>query len=364
MKYISLFFLLLALPFSLCAYPSFVEDSIESDGFTITKIVESIPSGWGMAVLPDDQLIVSEWKGSTVWYLNFRDKRIFPVLENNEVYQRGQGGQLGLWVDREFEKNAYVYLSKSISLGGETSTELTRYVFENKKLVRPKSLVIASPFVNASHHFGGAITQDENGLIYLSVGDRGEKHQAQSLENHLGKILVMDRDGHPQGLNKGYLYSYGQRNPQGLYYSIRQKMLYEAEHGPRGGDEVNHIELGKNYGWPIITYGKNYIGTKVGEGITEKQGMEQPLHYYVPSIAVSDVHLYESSLLPRLEGKILVGSLKASIISVLGKKNNHKWEEERRLFESLGERWRSIERDSKGQVYLLAQSGSLYVIKK
>ena len=335
------------------------------DELVLKRMAAGLEDGWGLAFLPDQRLLVSSRKPGSVWLLDAAGSSIVEVLSVSDHYRRGQGGLFALWVDKNFTDYPYVYLAKAVGDSGKTTTRLMRYRWQDKQLLDETVLFTAEPFVRNSGHFGGAIAQDNRGHLYLSIGDRRQRPRVQELDNHVGTIVRLKRDGAVPDDNplpargRPEIFSYGHRNPQGLFW--HQGNLWQAEHGPQGGDEFNRIKAGANYGWPEITYGEEYGGGRIGD--TEKTGMEQPLYYYVPSIATSDLLLYQGAYLKSLQGSALIASLKAGIVSQLVRDGDG-WKETRRLFAELGERWRSIKQDAEGRVWLLAESGNLYQLDR
>ena len=329
----------------------------------LQKVAEGLKDGWGLAFLPDQRLLATSRKPGIVWLLDAEQKTIEKVMQVSDHYRRGQGGLFALWVDNDFESQPYVYLAKAVPDGRKATTRLMRYRWQDDSLQEEKILFTAEPWVNNSGHFGGAISQDSSGHIYLSVGDRRQQQKAQSTDDHIGTIVRLQRDGKPVsdnpfvGEGRPEIFSYGHRNPQGIYLT-EDDQIWSSEHGPQGGDEVNLIQPGKNYGWPVITHGEQYGGGKIGEG-TAKPGMEQPVVHYTPSIATSDMLVYEHEAIASLQGDILVASLRSNTVSHLHQQQGQ-WQEKQRLFAGLNERWRSIKADRQGGIWLLAESGNLY----
>ena len=241
---------------------------------------------------------------------------------------------------------------------------------QNNKLINWNDLFISQAFSDTSRHFGSRITFDEEGHLYFSIGDRGVRENSQNLSNHAGSIIRLNLDGSIPSdnpfINKKdalpEIYTYGHRNPQGLFYDKTSKNLWSIEHGPRGGDEINLIEKGKNYGWPIISYGKEYWNDfAVGES-TAKEGMQQPIKYYIPSIAPSSLMVYNGDLFKKYKGNIFSGALKLTHLNriVLDKSNNVIKEE--RLLENLNERIRNVIQSSDGKIYVSSDSGNIYML--
>lgn len=315
---------------------------------------------WGMAELDSKKIIYTQKSGEIFIYDKSINKRIL-VNHPFKISDIGQGGLL----DIQYFQNE-IYITYATRKNGGFTTELSKGVLEQNKdsaeLINTKTIFTASPSYNSTYHFGSRVQFFDN-HIYLTVGDRGSRDLAQNLNTHNGKVLKLKMDGtaaadNPFINNKNArpeIYSYGHRNPQGLHIT-KSGTVYEMEHGPRGGDEINIVEAGKNYGWPIITYGKEYVTSlSIGEG-TAKEGMEQPLYYYVPSIAPSGLTYYTGSKYPQLKNKILSGALKLKHLNVLDPKTK----KEQRFFNDLGERIRSILVLKDETLLIGSDSGKIY----
>ncbi len=290
------------------------------------------------------------------------------------VKYRGQGGMMDVCLHPNFKENKRIYLTYSKphpNDEGLSTTALFSGVLENGKIKDGKDIFIAMPYETTSRHFGSRLVFDNDGYMFLSVGERGRRDDyPQKLDNHLGKILRMNDDGTPVPSNPFYnqegamkeIYSYGHRNPQGLCYNPDSNLLYDHEHGPRGGDEINLVKAGENYGWPVITYGINYVGTKITD-ITHKEGMLQPERYWVPSIAPCGMDIITSDRYPAWNGDILTGSLKFNYMHRDVFDENGKWVKEEKLFPNIG-RFRSIEQCADGYIYFgVEDPGKIYRIK-
>jgi len=257
-------------------------------------------------------------------------------------------------------------LTYSVSKGRTQSTALGRAVLKGDRIESFETLWTAQAFYNSNRHFGSRIVFDDEGFLFLTVGDRANKKQAQNLLSHAGKLLRLDEEGkappnNPFFNNKKALpeiYSYGHRNPQGLF--IYQNKIYLQEHGPRGGDEINLIKKGANYGWPVITQGRAYSGLKIGEG-SSKKGMEQALKYWTPSIAPSGLLIYSGKKFPKWKGDFFSGSL---VLTHLNKIKFHKDKpvNEKRLLSSLGFRFRHIIEGPKGFLWASVDQGMILKI--
>lgn len=284
---------------------------------------------WALAILPNQEgVLVTERRGR-LWWLDDSVQSRRELQGIPPVWAQGQGGLLDVVLDRDFARNRLIYLCLSQPQGdGAAATALYRARLDVRALqladVRP--LFVQRPAWVSSVHFGCRIVQDSRGDLFLTLGDRGSgMNQAQSLDNHIGKVVRLHSDGtvpkdnphvgKPRALSE--IWSHGHRNMQGATLGL-DGQIWTHEHGPQGGDEINVVQSGRNYGWPVITYGENYGGGKIGEGITGKPGMEQPLHHWVPSIAPSGMAFLNSSRYgERFKGRLLVGSLKFGRLHVL-----------------------------------------------
>lgn len=318
---------------------------------------------WGMDFLPGEkEIIFTERKGKIFRY-HLETKKIIEVSGAPKVIARNQGGLLDIKIGPKFKDDQKIYMTYSKPIGTNKTTALAVGVLKDGEISNLQDIFVAKGESTYNHHFGSRIVFDKGQYIFMTVGDRGYPENAQKLTNHFGKILRLNMDGsapkdNPFVENKKALpeiWSYGHRNPQGL---VMADKLYEMEHGPQGGDEINIIEPGKNYGWPVITYGVQYgSGEKIGIG-THKKGMEQPIKKYIPSIAPSGMVLYSHSKLSELKGNILSGSLKLTHLNVVDRFGNN----EKRLFKDLGSRVRSILVSQQGEVYFGTDEGAIYQI--
>lgn len=272
---------------------------------------------WSLALLPNGNFLITE-KAGDLRVITSDGEMSQPVKGVPTVADIGQGGLLDVVLHPAFETNAWVYLSYSAGnrqLG--YGTEVVRAKLIGNALTEHQLLFVAKPKVNGGRHFGGRLLFDREGYLYVGLGDRGDRNQAQNPSNHIGSVVRLHDDGNVPADNpfigvpghQPELYSYGHRNIQGLALHPKTGEIWAHEHGPRGGDELNRILPSKNYGWPVITYGVEYLsGRKIGEG-AQKAGMEQPLHYWTPSIAPSGMAFYGDD--------ILVGALKHQLLSRL-----------------------------------------------
>lgn len=288
----------------------------EEHAFRVVTVVEGLEHPWGMAFLPGGEILVTERPGRL---RIVRDGALDPepIEGTPEVWARGQGGLLDVAVHPDFEKNRLVYLSYSKpGDDGRATTAVVRGRLEGGRLADVEEIFEADAWTDRRVHFGSRLVFGRDGHLFISIGDRGVMQEAQNLGNHQGTIVRLHDDGRIPADNpfvgradaRPEIWAYGIRSPQGLAIHPVTGELWESEHGPRGGDEVNLILPGRNYGWPVITYGINYNGTPITE-LKAKEGMEQPLHYWVPSIATSGLAIYDGDAFPRWKGDVFVGGL-------------------------------------------------------
>lgn len=266
---------------------------------------------------------------------------------------RGQGGLLDVAIH---PRSRAVYITYTEQVDGAWTTALLRAKLTGSKLTDVKKIFSARPANKNTIHFGSRVAFDQKDKIWISIGDRNDRHQAQDVKNDLGKIIQMDEDG---GNKK--VFSWGHRNPQGLYYSKANGELWSAEFGPRGGDELNLIEAGKNYGWPIVTFGREYYGPKIGEG-SQKPGMQSPVVQWTPSISPSALLLYESDRIPEWRGSFFLACLGTQqILRVVLNEKKAFVKEESLLRNQVG-RVRSLRTDAGGAIWFTTDEGKLFRI--
>ena len=337
------------------------------EGFRIVEIADDLQHPWGLAFLPDGRILVTERPGRLRIIENGRlNPR--PVSGLPEITASGQGGLLDVAIHPNYRDNGWIYFSFVGSGKGGMGTEVARARLEGNRLKDLQLLFRMEHKSRTSRHFGSRLAFDGDGYLYISLGDRGDRPRAQRLIDHAGSVIRLHDDGrvpadNPFITRKGArpeIYSYGHRNIQGMALHPETGEVWTHEHGPQGGDEINIVRPGLNYGWPVITYGVNYgIGTRIGEG-TRKPGMEQPLYYWVPSIAPSGMAFYTGDKFPQWRGSLFVGSLKFDLLARLTLKGSQVVGEERLLRNSLG-RIRDVKEGPDGYLYLLidAWDGSM-----
>ena len=291
----------------------------EKVSFQVQTYIDGFDIPWGMAFMPDKRMLVTDRIGDIWIVAKDGTNKVKVIGEVPSVRSKGQGGMLDVEVHPDFINNSFIYLTYSDISDNKFHTSLIRAKLVNNKLV--DSEVIFRPkeqfFTKKTHHYGSRIVFDDDGFIYFSIGDRGDRDLAQNLDMPNGKMYRIYDDGtipidNPFYYTKGAIksiWSYGHRNAQGLAIHPLTRQIWEAEHGPRGGDEVNIILKGHNYGWPVITYGKNYSGTIISR-LTHKEGMDQPIFHWTPSIAVCGIAFYDGDQFPEWKNNLLATSLK------------------------------------------------------
>jgi len=338
--------------------------------------VETFASGlshpWAFAFLPDGRLLVTERPGRM--RIVDKDGKLSPALPGvPKVFASGQGGLHDVVLDRGYAENHTIYFcyADPVSGGARTSLARARLVDEGTpRLDDVKVIFRQEGPLSSGNHFGCRIVQAGDGNLFLSMGDHFSPHnEAQNLGNHIGKLIRVRPDGSVPSDNpfvgrsgaKPEIWSYGHRNSQGLAMDPASGKLWEQEHGPRGGDEINLIEKGKNYGWPVIGYGIDYSGAKIHES-TQKNGMEQPAWYWVPSIAPSGLTFYTGSLFPAWRGNLLAGALAGQALVRLTL-DGDKVVKEERMLQPLRERIRDVRQGPDGALWLATDSSAGRILR-
>ena len=320
-------------------------------------VVSDLTNPWGFTFLPDNSMLITEKEGKLIHFKNDRKTEI-----NNlpEIYVRGQGGFMDIELHPNYKENGWIYFTYASAKGNGTggNTSLMRAKLQNNQLVNKQVLYKASPNTRRGQHFGSRIAFDKENHVYFSIGDRGNRDvNPQDITKDGGKIYRLNDDGsipkdNPFTSKNGAkiaIYSYGHRNPQGMEINPFTNEIWSHEHGPQGGDEINIIKKGKNYGWPVVSYGINYNGTKFTNK-TSAPGMERPIHYWTPSIAPSGMAFINSDKYGNWKGNLLVGSLKFQYLNRCILKGNNVFKEIKML-EGLG-RVRSVEQGLDGYIYV------------
>jgi len=334
----------------------------------IEKLATGLSIPWGMAILPDNSLLITQ-RNNTLSRLNLDSGKITNITGLPEdVLVSGQGGLFDIKLSPDYANSGWLYFSYNKQVDGQGATTLARAKLQDKQLVNWQDLLITQSRTDNKVHFGGRISFDNNGHVFLSIGDRGERDNAQSRSNHAGSILRLNLDGTVPDDNPFIgqnnvlpeIWSYGHRNPQGMFFNQQTGHLWAIEHGPRGGDEINLVQAGKNYGWPVISFGKEYWAPlPVGKG-THRDGMEQPVQMYDPSIAPSSLIQYQGKLIKEWHGKLLAGALKLQHLNIVTLNDENQAINEQRLLDSLSRRIRNIIEAPDGALLIATDNGDIY----
>jgi len=342
--------------------------------YKVEKLAEKLGNPWAVVVMPDGRLMITIKQG----YMEIHDTNgalVKKIIGFPKVEDGGQGGLLDVAFDPNFATNKTIYWSFSEANPPGNLTAVAKAVLNEAagKVENPTVIFRATPALNSALHFGSRLIFDKDGNLFVSAGERSileGRAQAQSLTAGLGKIFKITTEGKPAPGNpflnnssaKPEIFSYGHRNPQGLDINPATGELWEAEFGPRGGDEINLVRAGKDYGWPVITYGIEYSGEKVGEGIQQKEGLEQPVYYWDPVVSPSGIAFYKGDAIPEWKNNLFVGCLNIGHIDRLVIKDNKVIGEER-LLADKNERFRDLA-SVNGMLYAVTDAGNLYRISK
>ncbi|MCA1490882.1 PQQ-dependent sugar dehydrogenase [Ensifer sp. NBAIM29] len=318
-----------------------------------TIVVETLTTGlehpWAVEALPDGALIVTERPGRL---RILRDGKLSaPISDVPEVAAHGQGGLLDVALDPQFATNRTLYLTFAARGEGGYGTVVARAVLseDEERLTNVEEIFRMNRFTRAGQHFGSRIAFDRDGSLFFGIGDRGDDERAQDPRDHAGSILHINTDGSIPASNpyrgdtggRAEIWSIGHRNPQGIAFDPVEGTLLTVEHGARGGDEVNNPLPGRNYGWPVITYGRDYSGAEIGEG-SAKEGLEQPLYYWDPSIAPGAIAVYRGKMFPEWDGDLLVAALKYQLLARMDRDESGAIIAEERLFDGEFGRLRDV----------------------
>ncbi|MUP46105.1 PQQ-dependent sugar dehydrogenase [Gramella sp. BOM4] len=340
-----------------------VPDPIEaesSEKYSYEMVVEDLDIPWGFTFLPDGSMLITEKNGDIIHY---KDGKKIEIKGGPDVYNRGQGGLLDVVLHPDYENNGWIYFTYASTEGeGEGgNTALMRAKLQGDQLTSKEVLYKASPNTTKGQHFGSRIAFDKEGYLYFSAGERGARDvNPQDITRDNGKVYRLNPDGSIPSDNPFVgqedaveaIYSYGHRNPQGMILNPETGEIWVHEHGPQGGDEINVVKKGANYGWPVVTYGENYDGSTITDE-TSRPEFEDPIFYWVPSIAPSGFAYVTSDKYPDLQGDLLVGSLKFQYLEHL-ELNGKNIPKRVKLLEDIG-RVRDVRQGPDGNIYLAVE---------
>lgn len=328
----------------------------DQGALTVTPMITGLDTPWAFGFLPDGGVLVTERDGQLLYA---RDGKTHEIKGTPQVVAEGQGGLLDVMIPRDFAQSREIFLSfaKRQGRGAGTAVAVGRLSDDLRRLRDVRVIFEAAPSALTGRHFGSRIVEARDGTLFVTLGERGQRPSAQNLGLHQGSVIRINRDGSVPRDNpfvgrsdaQPQIWSYGHRNPQGMAVGL-DGAIWSVEHGARGGDEINRLRKGANYGWPVIAYGRHYTGGEIGEG-THKDGMEQPDFYWDPSIAPSGMMIYSGKLWPDWRGHIFVGSLKFDYIARL---SGQRLRELEQLQSSETERVRDIREAPDGSIWFMS----------
>lgn len=337
----------------------------EKMSIKVDTLYSSLQNPWGMTWLGNGKMLITERKGDILIF----DKDEYTgqkVQGLPAVYANGQAGLLDITVHPDYAQNGWIYISYAKPVPGGGATTIARFKLNGNTASNFEDLIVTTPAWNGGTHYGSRIVFDNQNFLFFTNGERGSQNNAQNLSNSHGKVHRIHDDGRIPSDNPFVntanavpsIWTYGNRNPQGMIYDEANNRIWSVEHGPRGGDELNLIEKGNNYGWPVITYGINYNGSPITD-ITEKEGMEQPVKYWVPSIATCGMTLVTSDKYPAWKGNILVAALAATHIARV-EMDGIKATGEEKLLQGIG-RVRQVSQSPDGYIYAITEGTGLLI---
>ena len=338
--------------------------------FSVEEIASGLGVPWGMVFLDPQTILFTERSGA-VGLVNIDTGKTESVTGQAEVWAHGQGGLFDVALAPDYQPGNWIYFTYSKERSGKGLTTLARARLKERSLIDWHDLIVTRSSSGTTRHFGGRIVFDEAGHIFLTVGDRGHRPNGQDLSTHAGSVLRLNLDGSVPADNPFIdspgalpeIWSYGHRNPQGLVYDQKNQRLWLNEHGPRGGDEINLVLKGENYGWPLVSHGKEYWGPlAVGEATSLPDKID-PKKVYIPSIAPGSLLLYTSDAFPDWQGSLFSGALKLTHLNRVTVEDNGNIAEEERLLGKLNERIRNVVQSPEGWIYITTDSGKILRLK-
>lgn len=341
--------------------------------FTLEPVADGLGVPWGMVFLDADTLLFTEREGrlGRLGRLVIGSAEVTYLDGLPEVYADGQGGLLDVALAPDFAESRQLYFTYSKPVRGEGATALARARLDGNRLRDWQDLIVTRSTSDTTRHFGSRIAFDSKGHVFFGIGDRGVRDNGQDLTTHASCVLRLNLDGSvPQdnpfvGRRDALpeIWSYGHRNPQGLVFDARHERLWLIEHGPRGGDEINLVQRGRNYGWPVVSHGHEYWSPQAVGEATSRPGMEDPVKVYIPSIAPGSLLLYSGKAFPAWEGNLFSGALKLRHLNRVELDDNGEAVGEERLLEDLNARIRALAESPEGWIYLSTDSGGIYRLR-
>jgi aldose sugar dehydrogenase len=342
----------------------------ENASIRVEQLVTGLGVPWGMTFVTDVQLLVSERSGSAR-LIDLKTGSVARLDGLPDIATQGQGGLLDVRIGPDHARDGWIYFTYSKPVKGNGATTLARARLDGLRLQDWQDLLVTDSATSSGQHFGSRIAFDNDGHVFFGVGDRGDRDQSQNPANHQGTIMRLNLDGSIPSDNpyigqadvRDEIWSLGHRNPQGMAFDPSSDRLWSIEHGPRGGDEINLVLPGRNYGWPVVSHGKEYWGPlSIGEG-TSKPGMQDPHKVYIPSIAPGSLMLYQGESFPEWRGNLLAGALKLRHLNRVSLSDDGEVTGEERLLEDLNERIRAVIQGPEGWIYFSTDSGRILRIR-